>query len=76
VIGSFPYSSVRQMRLDPQRTVRSTQIKGSLRKVERDHRANGAPPSVSAAYSRLAFPATPLPTNLSASSTQPPPIAL
>ena len=33
-IASFPYSSVRQMRLDPQRTVHSSQIRGSMRKME------------------------------------------
>jgi len=33
-IANFPYSSVRQMQLDPQRTVHSTQIKGSMRRLE------------------------------------------
>lgn len=33
-IASFPYTSVRQMQLDPQRTVHSAQIKGSMRRQE------------------------------------------
>jgi len=33
-IASFPYTSVREMQLDPQRTVHSTQIKGSMRRLE------------------------------------------
>jgi hypothetical protein len=33
-LASFPYTSVRQLQLDPQRTVRSTQIKGSMRRLE------------------------------------------
>jgi carbon monoxide dehydrogenase subunit G len=33
-VASFRYTSVRQMRLDPQRTVHSTQIKGSMRRLE------------------------------------------
>lgn len=33
-IASFPYVSVRQIALDPQRTVSATQIKGSMRRLE------------------------------------------
>lgn len=33
-IASFPYTSVRQMQLDPLKTVRATQIKGSMRSLE------------------------------------------
>ena len=33
-IASFPYVSVRQMTLDPQRTVRAKQIKGSMKRLE------------------------------------------
>lgn len=33
-IASFPYVSVRQMQLKPQETIRSTQIKGSMRRLE------------------------------------------
>ena len=33
-IASFPYVSVRQMQLDPQKTVKATQIKGSMRSLE------------------------------------------
>lgn len=33
-IASFPYVSVRQILLDPERTVRATQLKGSMRRVE------------------------------------------
>jgi carbon monoxide dehydrogenase subunit G len=33
-IASFPYVSVRQMQLDPQKTVRATQVKGSMRSLE------------------------------------------
>jgi hypothetical protein len=33
-LASFPYVSVRRMQLDPQRTVRSTQIKGSMRRLD------------------------------------------
>jgi carbon monoxide dehydrogenase subunit G len=33
-IASFPYTSVRQMTLDPEKTVRAKQIKGSMRQLE------------------------------------------
>lgn len=33
-IASFPYVSVREMTLDPQRTVRAKQIKGSMKRLE------------------------------------------
>jgi polyketide cyclase/dehydrase/lipid transport protein len=33
-IASFPYVSVRQILLDPERTVRAKQLKGSMRRVE------------------------------------------
>jgi len=33
-IFSFPYTSVRQMQLNPQQTVKATQIKGSMRSLE------------------------------------------
>jgi hypothetical protein len=33
-IASFPYVSVRQMQLDPQKTVKATQVKGSMRSLE------------------------------------------
>jgi carbon monoxide dehydrogenase subunit G len=33
-IVSFPYDSVRQIQLDPHKTVRATQIKGSMRQLE------------------------------------------
>jgi len=33
-IASFPYVSVRQMTLDPQRTVHARQIKGSMKRLE------------------------------------------
>ena len=33
-IASFPYVSVRQMQLDPQKAVRATQVKGSMRHLE------------------------------------------
>lgn len=33
-IASFPYVSVRQMTLDPERTVHAKQIKGSMKRVE------------------------------------------
>jgi Polyketide cyclase / dehydrase and lipid transport len=32
-LASFPYTSVRQMQLNPQTTVRATQIKGSMREL-------------------------------------------
>jgi len=33
-IFSFPYTSVRQMQLDPKKTVKATQIKGSMRELQ------------------------------------------
>jgi len=33
-LASLPYTSLRQLRLDPQRTIRSIQIKGNLRRLE------------------------------------------
>lgn len=33
-IFSFPYTSVRQMQLNPQKTVKATQIKGSMRELQ------------------------------------------
>jgi hypothetical protein len=33
-IARLPYTSVRQLQLDPQRTLRSIQIKGSMRRLE------------------------------------------
>jgi hypothetical protein len=33
-IASFPYVSVRQMTLDPQRTVHARQVKGSMKRLE------------------------------------------
>jgi carbon monoxide dehydrogenase subunit G len=33
-LASLPYTSLRQLQLDPQRTVRSMQIKGSMRRLE------------------------------------------
>ena len=33
-LASLPYTSLRQLQLDPRRTVRSTQIKGSMRRLE------------------------------------------
>ena len=33
-LASFPYTSVRKMELDPQKTVKSTQVKGSMKRVE------------------------------------------
>lgn len=33
-IFSFPYTSVRQMQLNPQKTVKSTQVKGSMKELQ------------------------------------------
>ncbi len=33
-LASFPYTSIRKMELDPGKTVKSTQVKGSMRRME------------------------------------------
>ena len=33
-LASFPYTSVRQLELDPERSIKSTQLKGSMRRLE------------------------------------------